>query len=206
MTFVPTPALNGHLPIGVLGGSFNPAHQGHVDITQAARRALGLARCWWLVSPQNPLKNAEDYISFESRIDHARAQAGGRAWLSVTDLERRWGLSYTADTMAMLRQRFPRVAFVWIMGADSFAQLHRWDRWQQVVGTMPLCVVSRPGFDQAALNGVAARTFAKARRPLGAARSLAQTAAPAWIFLPTVHNPISATQIRAGADGPRTPG
>ncbi|MGV6819691.1 MAG: nicotinate-nucleotide adenylyltransferase [Parvularcula sp.] len=193
---IESPDLARGLRVGVLGGSFNPAHQGHLEISQAARRALGLDRVWWLVSPQNPLKDPGQYASLDQRLDGARAFAAGRPWLSVSDYERVRGTQYTADTLAALRRDYPQTRLVWMMGADNLAQFHHWARWQEIAAMVPLCVVSRPGSTLAALKSPAALRLARARVPLSQARSLADRPAPAWIFLPLVHNPISSTALR----------
>ncbi|MEM9423056.1 MAG: nicotinate-nucleotide adenylyltransferase, partial [Pseudomonadota bacterium] len=185
------------MSVGLLGGSFNPAHEGHVQITMSARRLLGLKRCWWLVSPQNPLKDPAGYEPFVKRVHQARALNQGRRWLSVTTIEASLPSLYTVDTLHFLRCRFPKTRFVWLMGADSWVSFHRWHRWREIALLFPICVVSRPGYDMSALTSVAARTFADARRPTSSASVLAGQKAPAWVFLPTVHNPISATAIRA---------
>ena len=201
----PTASLVHGLTVGLLGGSFNPAHGGHVEMSAAARRALGLSRVWWLVSPQNPLKVAEGYQPFDHRVRHARALTKGTRWLTVTDLEASLPSRFTADTLAHLKERFPKTRFVWLMGADNLAGFHHWDRWEEIAKAMPICVVSRPGYDMAALKSVAARRLASSRVALTKAPSLAKATAPAWLFLPTVHNPLSATALRAESDSPKEP-
>lgn len=193
---IESPDLARGLRVGVLGGSFNPAHEGHLEISQAARRALGLDRVWWLVSPQNPLKDPGQYASLDQRLARARAFSAGRPWLSVSDYERVRGTRYTADTLSALRRDYPQTRLVWIMGADNLAGFHHWARWREIAAMVPLCVVSRPGSTLAALKSPAAQRLARARVPLSQARSLADQMPPAWIFLPLVHNPISSTALR----------
>ncbi|MCW8308288.1 nicotinate-nucleotide adenylyltransferase [Acidiphilium sp. PA] len=179
--------------IGLLGGSFNPAHAGHLHVARAAMRALGLDQVWLLVSPGNPLKPQAGMAPMAVRLDSARAIGDGRRVLA-TSIEHVLGTRYTADTLAALRRRFPCARFVWLMGADNLAQLPRWDRWRSIVRAVPIAVLPRPGETRAALAGKAAHGLRHAR---GGARLLAMRRPPAWTWLPVRENPLSATALRA---------
>ena len=136
--------------IGLLGGSFNPAHGGHRHISLAAIDALGLDEVWWLVSPGNPLKEGKsDMAPFEARLASARLNAR-RAPIRVSDFEARIGTRYTIDTVAELRLRYPRHRFIWLMGGDTVAQFHQWKDWRKLVESLPIAVISRPGYDRSA--------------------------------------------------------
>lgn len=182
--------------IGILGGSFNPAHEGHRAISLAALQRLGLDEVWWLVSPQNPLKPVAGMAPFAERFAGAAAVAR-HPRIRVSDLEPKLGTSYTADTIAKLVRRFPHHAFVWLMGADNLAQIDRWKDWQQIFHAVPVAVFARPSYSLKALAAKAARRFARARLPEAAARSLATAEPPAWVFLHGPLSPVSATAIRA---------
>ncbi len=130
--------------IGLLGGSFNPAHRGHRRISLAALDALGLDEVWWLVSPGNPLKSGKVMAPYEHRLDSARAMAR-RAPIRASDFEARAGTRYTIDTVDALFQRHPRDRFIWLMGADTVAEFHHWKRWRTLARRLPIAVVSRPG-------------------------------------------------------------
>ncbi len=182
--------------IGLLGGSFNPAHEGHRAISLHALKALGLDEVWWLVSPQNPLKPADGMAPFAERFASAAA-AANHPRIRPSDLEHRLGTSYTAETVARLRRRFPQHDFVWLMGADNLLQIDRWKDWQQIFHCLPVAVFARPTYSSRALAAPAARRFARARLPETAAQKLAGTTPPAWVFLKGPHNPVSATAIRA---------
>ncbi|MBV9150226.1 MAG: nicotinate-nucleotide adenylyltransferase, partial [Alphaproteobacteria bacterium] len=184
--------------IGLLGGSFNPGHAGHLHISRLALQRLGLDEIWWLVSPQNPLKSAVGMAPFAERLAQARQVAAGERRILVTSLEAELGSTYTADTVKALRRRFPRARFVWLMGGDNLAQIPYWKRWQEIFRTVPIAVFARPGTELTALAGPAARRFARARLPAAAARRLALTKPPAWVFFHTRLDPRSATRIRAG--------
>ena len=184
------------LRVGLLGGSFNPAHAGHRHIAGLALQRLRLDQVWLLVSPGNPLKAAHGMAPFAARMASAGTIADGRR-IVATAIETRLHTRYTYDTLAALRRRFPRVAFVWLMGADNLQQLPRWQRWVQMTAMMPFAVMPRPTYNQRALSGQAAQRLRPALRLPRTAPALAGRAAPAWTFLPARQNAISATQLRA---------
>src|SRR5262249_26517581 len=162
-----------HRRIGVLGGSFNPAHGGHLRLSLLALRHLALDEVWWLVSPQNPLKAVAGMAPFADRLEQARRLTAGHRRIAVSDLERRLGGSYyTVDTLLALRIRFPRRRFVWLTGADNFVQLRRWERWNEIFLTVPIAVFDRPFHSLKALAALPAKRFSRHRVPIDAARRL----------------------------------
>ena len=183
--------------IGLLGGSFNPAHRGHRRMSLAAIEALGLDEVWWLVSPGNPLKfAARDMAPFAARLASARSMAR-RAPIRVSDFEGRAGTRYTVDTIAKLRRRYPRTRFIWLMGADTVAQFHHWKDWRNLAKSLPIAVLSRPGYDGPAR---AARAMGWLRRfvhPPRQARHWTEWSAPAITLLRLPPDPTSATALRA---------
>ncbi len=181
--------------IGLLGGSFDPPHAGHVRLTQEALRRLGLARIWWLVSPGNPLK-ARPAAPLDRRIAAARRLLADHPRVIVTDVEARLGTRFTADTLARLARAYPGVRFVWLMGADNLAGFHRWQRWTDIVAGVPIAVLARPGSGLKALGSRAARRFAGARLPAAAARRLGRARPPAWTYLTMPLSPLSSTALR----------
>ena len=182
--------------VGLYGGSFNPAHEGHAHVAETARRRLGLDRVIWLVSPQNPLKAAHETAPLETRLAAARAIARGRSMI-VSDAETRLGSQYTIDTIQALQARFPGVDFVWIMGADSLASFHRWRGWTQIMAQVPVAVVSRPWISLKSRSSPAARRFAGARVSLLEAKLLPGAKPPRWVFLTGPLNFQSSTALRA---------
>jgi nicotinate-nucleotide adenylyltransferase len=186
------------LTIGLLGGSFNPAHDGHWAMSLYALQQLGLDQIWWLVSPQNPLKNSEEMASLERRMVRASSFAA-HPRLTVTALEIALGTRYTADTLRVLKRRFPRVRFVWLMGADNLRQIPRWKDWQDIFRLVPVAVFRRPAYPAGRGLGKAALRFGKAWRHPTTGKNLAPTAQnllPAWIILDNKLNYTSATKIR----------
>lgn len=182
--------------IGVLGGSFNPAHEGHRHISLMALERLKLDEVWWMISPQNPLKNAGETAPLDKRMQRARAVAD-HPRVRVTDIETQLGTRYTADTIEALKQRFPGMHFVWLMGADNLCQIPRWRNWRRIFKAVPIAVFTRPSYSARALAGRAAKRFAAHRLPEERAASLAKARPPAWIFLHGRPHGQSASQIRA---------
>lgn len=183
------------LRVGVLGGSFNPAHDGHLHISLLALKQLQLDEVWWMVSPLNPLKSATDMAPFEERL--AAAEKFVRhPGIRVTDIESRLGTSYTVDTLAVLKRAFPRVRFVWLMGADNLAQMSRWRRWTRIFNLVPIAVFDRAPYSFDALAGKAAQAFSRFKLRPRKAPDLVECTPPAWIFFHSRLHPGSATLIR----------
>jgi nicotinate-nucleotide adenylyltransferase len=192
--------------IGLLGGSFNPAHRGHRQLSLHAARALGLDEIWWLVSPGNPLKPAAGMAPLERRFASARRAARGLR-VRVTAIERELGTHYTVDTIRALRRRFPDRQFVWLMGADNLAQFHRWKDWRKIAAAVPIAVVARPGYDGAAHAARALGWLRRFVRPAGQARKWTEWRPPALVLLKLPPDPTSATALRvAEPDWHQKPG
>jgi nicotinate-nucleotide adenylyltransferase len=187
------PIARAGMVVGLLGGSFDPAHEGHVHITREAIKRMGLDRVWWLVSPGNPLK-ARQPAPMAERLSRARDVMHAPR-VVVTDLEARLGTRATADTLAALKAIYPGVHFVWLMGADNLVQFHKWDRWRDILRAVPVGVLARPGSGVAARLSVAARAFRVHQVMRG--EGLGAKAAPAWCFVNVPLNGTSSSAIRA---------
>lgn len=192
-------ALGGHLPargqrIGLLGGSFDPAHEGHLQISREAMRRLGLHDLWWLVTPQSPLK-PDPPGSAARRITQARQLTAGDS-IRVAALEQILGTRYSADTLKQLQRRFAGVRFVWLMGADNLAVFHRWRAWEEIFYLLPIAVFDRPAYSLKAGLSKAAIRFRMARLPQSAARSLALRKPPAWMLIYCRQNASSSSALR----------
>jgi nicotinate-nucleotide adenylyltransferase len=183
--------------IGLLGGSFNPAHAGHRAISLGAIRALGLDEVWWLVSPGNPLKEgAKDMASFAARFASAQRQAR-RAPIRVSDFEQREGTRYTFDTVRRLKHRHPADRFIWLLGSDTLPNFHKWRNWRGLAREVPIAVIPRPGYDHPALAVRAMGWLGRFVRPPNQAKCWTEWSAPAIILLRLPRDPTSATAIRA---------
>ncbi|MEM8988332.1 MAG: nicotinate-nucleotide adenylyltransferase, partial [Pseudomonadota bacterium] len=185
------------MTVGLLGGSFNPAHDGHREISLQALRRMQLDQVWWLVSPQNPLKSADDLADYDARVAKARAVAD-HPRIRVSDFERRRKLQYTYDTLRALIARHGGVRFVWLMGADNLQTFHKWAQWRAIAGLVPIAVFARPGYELSAPLSKAAQVFSYARVDERQSNMFGLRQPPAWIYLPETRNPLSSTQIRAG--------
>lgn len=189
------------LRIGLYGGSFDPAHAGHRHVALTALRRAGLDRVWWLVTPGNPLKDRRGLPPSADRVRRAEAVAA-HPRMVASGFEAPLGFNYTVETVRFLTRRCPGVRFVWIVGADAFAGMGRWRAWREIMRSVPVAVVDRPGWTIPALRSKAARTFASAR--VDVPRGLPTRAAPAWAFLHAPRSSLSSTAIRAASIPART--
>ena len=195
-THAPGPVGRG-LRIGLLGGSFNPPHEGHVHVSAAALKKLDLDYVWWLVSPQNPLKPVRGMASFDKRLDAAKRLAGAHPRMIATGIEQDLGTRFTIDTLRALKRRFPQASFVWLMGSDNLVQIPRWRRWQEIFAEVPVAVVTRPGSALPARRSKAATRFKSSGLPADA--RFADARPPALTVIEVKRNAASGTQLRAAS-------
>lgn len=183
-----------NMKIGLFGGSFNPAHSGHLHVAKAGLRALGLDQIWWLVSPQNPLKPQQP--SYESRV--ATVEALDLPWgMTVSHFEQEAGTNYTIDLLKSLQSRYPKTQFVFMMGSDNLSQLPKWRDWKTIMATFPIAVIARPGDSLKSRLSQAARQYADRRLPETHAAILAEMSAPCWTYLTLPLDSASSTALRA---------
>ncbi|MDB2437976.1 nicotinate-nucleotide adenylyltransferase [Hellea sp.] len=181
------------LSIGLFGGSFNPAHQGHLHVAQCGLRELALDRIWWMVSPQNPLKPQQP--SYESRVETVQA-LGLTPRMEISHIERDFGTNYTIDMIRTAQRRFPRNRFVFLMGADNFAQLPKWKDWQDIADRVPIAVIARPGDGLKPRLSKTAQMLADYRLPEEQSHILQYLQPPLWTFLTPPLNSLSSSAIR----------
>ncbi|MCP1209658.1 nicotinate-nucleotide adenylyltransferase [Devosia subaequoris] len=182
--------------IGLFGGSFNPMHDGHRLVMEETLRRLELHALWVLVTPGNPLKDNSDLPPLENRVRAARAFVTDPR-VRVTGFEAARGFSYSWQTIDFLTTTMPDRRFVWIMGADSLADFHRWQRWRDMAAKIPIAVYVRPGAAHRALASRAAATLDYAQLDETDAALLARCQAPAWIYLQGRQSTLSSSAIRA---------
>ena len=182
--------------IGLLGGSFNPAHRGHRRISLAAMRVLGLDEVWWLVSPGNPLKPEREWRRSRRgwpRPKPWRARAADPRQRLRT--ARRYALHHryrpTAETTLSAHR------FIWLLGSDTLPNFHFWRDWRGLARELPIAVIRRPGYDRQAHAARAMGWLRRFVRPSSQANQWTEWSAPAIIFLRLPPDPTSATAIRA---------
>lgn len=189
------PLASPGMRVGLLGGSFNPAHEAHRALSLLAWKRLGLDRVWWLVSPGNPLKENSKLSPVESRVAQAREIAAS-PYIDVCAPEVAYRTRYTFDTLSRLVAEHADARFVWLMGADNLAQFHRWKRWQEIAELMPIAVIERPGDEDAPLSSKAAHSMARHRIDESDAPLLLSMDPPAWVYLHGLKSPLSSTSLR----------
>ena len=186
--------------IGLLGGSFDPAHQGHVHITLEALKRFDLDEIWWLVSPGNPLKKRGP-APMGLRMTRAR-EVMQHPRVHISDIEAQLGTRYTAETLRVLRHKFPAARFTWLMGADNLAQFHLWKDWDEIINTVPIGVLARPGERIEGRTAPAAQIYRHALLKGRGARLLSTADAPAWAFVNVPMRDISSSALRASGAWP----
>lgn len=192
------PYVEKGMQVGLFGGSFNPPHAGHRLVAEIALRRLRLDQLWWIVTPGNPLKSVRELTPLAERIRLSETIAEDPR-IKVTAFEAAHRIRYTADTLALVRAKNPGVDFVWIMGADSLRDFHRWQRWREIMLTFPIAVIDRPGATLSFLSSIAVKTFDYARVDERDAPLLARMKAPAWTFIHGPRSSLSSTAIRQAA-------
>lgn len=193
------PPRNRRIKVGLLGGSFNPAHNGHRYISVEALKHLGLDEIWWLVSPQNPLKPSEGMLPLEKRVAIAK-KIVRHPKIRVTDLEKSFNTRYTRDTLLKIQAKFADIAFVWLMGSDNLEQFPQWYKWQDIAESIPIVVFARGNSTHKALRGKMASYCRKHRLTGRNIRSIAVKTPPVWGFLHVRKHPASATNLRKMLD------
>ncbi|MDD9908888.1 MAG: nicotinate-nucleotide adenylyltransferase [Ahrensia sp.] len=190
------PHVEAGMRVGLLGGSFNPPHSGHLHIAELALRRLKLHQVWWLVTPGNPLKDQHDLAPLADRVAACEATASHPA-MKVTAFEASLRSRFTADTLNHVVNRYVAVDFVWLMGADNLGQFHRWQRWREIAALLPIAVIDRPGSTMALHNALAAKVLRKFRIDESDAAHLPGLQPPAWTFLHGPRNSLSSSAIRS---------
>ena len=189
------PAVGAGQRIGLLGGSFNPAHEGHRHISDFAIKSCRLDKVWWLVTPGNPIKSHTELPTLESRIKSA-TKIADHPRMIVTGFEAALPTSFTADTLKFLTRRYSATRFIWLMGADNLANFHRWQNWRTIFQTVPIAVFDRPEYRLKAISSPAAQRFSRYRKPATEAASLIGAKLPAWTFLTLPLSDLSSTKLR----------
>ena len=180
----------------LLGGSFNPAHEGHRYISVNAARALAVDEVWWLVSPGNPLKaGAKDMAPLPVRVRSAQAIAR-RSRIRPTAIEQQLGTRFTVETLKRIVRLYPNRRFIWIMGGDNLAQFHLWRDWRKIAALMPIAVIDRPSYDGSARASRAMGWFRRFVHPEASSRSWTKWRPPALVLLRFRPDKTSATALR----------
>lgn len=183
-----------NMTIGLFGGSFNPAHQGHLHVAKAGLRELALDQIWWLVSPQNPLKPKQP--SYQNRVETVQ-KLNLSPRMKISHIESEAGTNYTIDLLRLLKRTYPQTHFLFLMGADNFIQLPKWKSWHEIIHTFPIAVIARPGSTIKTRLSQAARQYSQARIAEEQAHSLAKMTAPRWTYLTLPLDNASSSAIRA---------
>jgi nicotinate-nucleotide adenylyltransferase len=133
--------------IGILGGTFNPIHYGHLAASEEVRDRLKLDRVLFIPSCLPPHKQEKDIPSAVQRLEMVRLAIAGNPHFELSDIEvNRGGRSYTVDTIEALRALYPDSELFFITGLDSFLEIQTWNHWKRLLTLCSFVVLSRPGY------------------------------------------------------------
>jgi nicotinate-nucleotide adenylyltransferase len=184
--------------VGLIGGSFNPAHDGHLHMADRARKALGVDEVWWLVTPQNPLKSSQNMAPLDLRVKQARKISTAHSYIRVIAPEQNLRKSYTFKTLNYLKKKSPRMQFIWIMGADNLVQFPAWERHHDITRRIPIAVIDRPRYSYTAIStGRHVLSSRISARRLGRRGHERRAKPPVWCFIAGRRHHASATALRA---------
>lgn len=196
MSFIAPYLKSRQMKIGLLGGSFNPAHQGHIDLSLKAYKKCQLDEIWWMITPQNPLKNERDTKDYKTRLTFAKSLTQNHPFIKISDYENELISTYTIDTISTLTNTLPNHKFIWVCGADSFISLPKWKDWENIMKKIPFFIASRPSYHEKTLQSLPARKFIKYAQPQEKFRTLIHKGGKYWGYDDTLCCPASSTKIR----------
>ena len=186
---------NSKLTVGILGGSFNPPHPGHLYVSQVFLKTLQLDYVWWVVAKQNPLKVKNQYRSHQLRCDLA-AKLIKHPRIIVTNIEKEVKSNYISDVLFYLKNKFPKIKFIWLMGADNLLQFNKWHNWQNIFRSFPIAVFDRGNDVYTSLKGESAIKFAKYKLPEHSLNRLTHKT-PSWGMIRKLKSSYSSTKINS---------
>lgn len=187
------PKVENNQTIGLVGGSFDPPHEGHMHIASWALNTLPIDKLWWVVSRRNPLKK-HNPADFQKRFNDTKKVVAHSKML-VTDIEIKFNVNFTVDLIKRLKMEYPKVNFIWIMGADGLKQFHKWKDWETIFEMIPIAIFARPGYNGLSTT-VAALKYKDSFLSSDNAVQLPFYKAPAWAFFNIPMKNISSTDIR----------
>ena len=180
--------------IGLLGGSFDPPHPGHIYISLEAKNVLSLNQVWWLVTPQNPLKTINP-TTYEERVNNCHNITKDYS-IFVKEIEKKINSKHSHYTIEYLKHHFSNIKFYWLMGADNLVNFHQWQNWKRFFNQISIVIFKRHGYNNAALKSIASKTFANYQIKSNQLNQKHFISLPSWAFVQNKEIRISSTEIR----------
>ena len=180
--------------IGLLGGSFDPPHKGHLYISLEAKKILKLNEIWWLVTPQNPLKITKP-ATYNERIKNCRLITKRQA-IKITDIENTINSSYSYESIKFIQNYYKNIKFFWLMGADNLINFHQWQKWRDIFNEISIVVFRRHGYNKKALNSVTTKIFSQFQVVANPINQSYFKQLPSWTWINNREIKISSTEIR----------
>ena len=180
--------------IGLLGGSFDPPHKGHLYISLEAKKILKLDEIWWLVTPQNPLKISKP-ATYKERIKNCNSITKGYP-IKVTEIEKKINSKYSYESINFIRNHYKNIKFFWLMGADNLINFHKWEKWNDIFKDISIVVFKRYGYNNKALNSLALKKFLQYQININPVNKINFKQLPSWTWINNSEIKISSTDIR----------
>ncbi len=143
--------------IGILGGSFNPPHFGHIQVAEFARKALNLEKNFFLVTPQNPFKSKKNLLPIEIRAKMLKKLAN-KPWFGISTIETKFRVAESFFTVQLLKKLHKNDKIFFILGTDNIEHFHKWKGFKWILKSVNVVFVNRGGYD---IHKILARSHIK---------------------------------------------
>ena len=148
--------------IGILGGTFDPAHIGHIKISKEAKKKFKLNKIFWIITKKNPFKK-KSFLSLEKRINHAKKININNKFIKIYFFEDKIKSNKTIDLMKFLKNRYKKTEFFFIMGADNLINFHKWKNWNKIAEISKILVFDRLNYKSKSLKSISFKKLNKKR-------------------------------------------
>ncbi len=146
--------------IGILGGTFDPPHFGHLNISKISLQKLKLDNLIWIITKQNPLKQ-KPYLNIKTRLYLSKKIISGQKKISVKCFDNKIKNKSTYNLLNYLKKKNKKNKLFFIIGSDNLIKFHKWQNWKKVSNISKLVVFARPGYSKMAFNSIAAKKLDK---------------------------------------------
>jgi len=180
--------------IGLLGGSFDPPHRGHLYISFEAIKILSLDEIWWLITPQNPLKILKP-ATYSERVNNCHKVTLDTS-IKIKEIEKKINSKYTYQTLKYLKNHYSQIKFYWLMGSDNLINFHKWRKWRNIFNEISIVIFKRHGYNNKALKSIASKSFLHSQIKSFHLNQTYFNTFPSWAWANNKEIKISSTEIR----------
>jgi len=179
--------------VGILGGSFDPPHTGHLFISKNAMIKLGVDEVWWIITHGNPLK--KNTTNYEKRVLLTKKFLENKN-IKVYEICKDKKNIYTIDLLKYLYKKFPSKKFIWLMGIDNLKDFHLWKNWKEIFLNIPIAIFDRPFYSLSTSKSKALTYYKNRRISNKLSKKLKNMIPPRWVFITGQTHLKSSTQLR----------